>query len=171
MSGDRVREQRPERSWWGLWRRLDLIGPDGEPFLRRRGLDGQRLRLGGVLLHRIDAPDPGLDLHDHPWAFLSVVLRGGYIEEWAETRHACQRWATPQVRRWRRWSIHRMPLTVAHRITAVEPGTVTLVVRGRHRRRWGFYLPGGWIDWEEYPYDERRPVAVDSNRPEEVRRV
>jgi len=62
-----------------------------------------------------------------------------------------------------------MPLNIAHRITAAEPGTTTLVLRLRKVRRWGFYLPHGWVDWQAYDYDARRPVSVDSNKPEEIR--
>lgn len=161
-----------------VWRRLDLIH-DGRTFLRRRGVD---LRLGGVLVHRIDAPDPGLDLHDHPWPFVSIVLRGGYTEEFAETRHASRqadlaeandrpehgyRCSRGVSRRWGRWSIHRMPLDIAHRITDADKGTVTLVIRGRKRRRWGFYLPHGWTDWANYDYETRRPSAARSNKANE----
>lgn len=144
----------------GWYRRLDLIH-GGRTFLRRRGLD---LRWGGILVHRIDAADPGMDLHDHPWAFVSIVLRGGYTEEFCDTRLAT---GDLGERTWRRWSIHRMPLNIAHRITAVEPNTVTLVLRTRKTRRWGFYLPTGWVDWEAYDYAQRRPVSVESDRPEE----
>lgn len=211
------------RPWW---RKLDLIH-DGRTFLRRRGVDA---RLFGVLLHRIDAPDPGLDLHDHPWPFVSIVLRGGYTELVASIvpyRYEPGSWgawlfdgepdpltgalakALPpgqraaieaslrakagrlkqlgrlpheqhergvltdfQTRRWRRWSIHRMPLDVAHRIARVEPGTVTLVLRGRKVRRWGFFMPaaeGGWVDWEDYDYEARRPLRAVSNRKGETR--
>lgn len=61
-----------------------------------------------------------------------------------------------------------MPLTVAHTIVDVDPGTVTLVIRGPKVRRWGFYPPGGWVDWERYDYAARRPCAVDSNVPGET---
>lgn len=32
------------------------------------------------VMHRFDAPDHG-DAHDHPWAFRSIILHGGYVEE------------------------------------------------------------------------------------------
>lgn len=201
MSGDH--EIRPTggrgedgRSFLGFrWRSLDLIH-DGVTFLRRRGIE--HLRLGGNLIHWLDGPDPGLDLHDHPWPFVSIVLRGGYTEEWAEVlgrtegdwltcpgcgcaicshRYDGCRWhalctapglAPIQQRAWRRWSVHRMPLDVAHRITAVEPHTITLVLRGRKVRRWGFFMPNGWVDWEDYDYDARRPVSVRSSKANEV---
>lgn len=33
-----------------------------------------------MVLHHFTAPDHG-DPHDHPWAFVSTILRGGYTEE------------------------------------------------------------------------------------------
>lgn len=138
----------------GMFRRLQLVGPDGR-FLDRVGID---LNLLGVYLHRIDQADPGLDLHDHPWPFLSIVLRGGYTEEVVDTREAGR--AARRFRRsWLRGSAHRLRLHEAHRIIDVLPGTVTLVLRGRKQRQWGFYLPYGWVDQQKYDYATRRPVS------------
>ena len=156
------------RRW--VWRALDLVGPRGR-FLRRRGLD---LPLFGVYVHDIEQPDPGLDLHDHPWPFVTIVVRGGYSEEYAHTRDASA-WAGiaeeldeshgpaglhPRglVRTWRRGSIHRIRMTEAHRIIVADPGTRTILLRGRKTRGWGFYLPIGWIDQTRYDYDARRPI-------------
>lgn len=72
--------QRPNRDRHVLGfrvRRLDLRGPDGSTFLRRRGIEHERL--GGLLLHFLDGPDPGLDLHDHPWASMIPQPSGGPI--------------------------------------------------------------------------------------------
>lgn len=179
-------EQRPtrDRSLLGFRvRSLDLIH-NGATFLRRRGLEHERI--GGVLLHRIDAPDPGMDLHDHPWPFVTIVLRGGYTDEAADARHACERAADAETveramgarpgemtrgerRVWRRWSVHTMPLVLGHRIVSAQPGTVTLVLRRPKVRTWGFYTPEGWVSWEDYDYDARRPCGVESNHPEERR--
>lgn len=149
----------------GFLRRLELIGVRGT-FLRRRGIN---LGLFGIYIHSLDAPDPGLDLHDHPWWFASLVLRGGYTDEQCDTRDACE-WAAEAEslpgrlrgvpHTWRRWSLHTMPLHIAHRITHVEPDTVTLVFRGRRRRRWGFYTPQGWFDEAVYDNDRRQATEV-----------
>lgn len=162
--------QRPDgRRFFGLWRHLDLIH-DGATFLRRRGFDLRRF--GGVVVHHIDGPDPGMDLHDHPWSFVTIILRGGYIEEAAHTmvlKLAAEHGygVDVTVRRWRRWSIHRMPLTVAHRIIHADQDTLTLMLRWRKVRTWGFYTPAGWVSWEDYDYATRRPCTVDSSHPEE----
>ena len=137
----------------GVWRRLILRGPAGT-FLVRRGVD---LKLFGVYVHDITAPDPGLDMHDHPWAFATLILRGGYSEHYAEARTP----ELPHFRQWRRGSVHRMRQTDIHRIVDVEPGTLTLVVRGRKTRPWGFYqvTEGLWVDQCDYDYESRRPVS------------
>jgi len=158
----------------GLWRRLKLVTPGGRVFLDRSGVD---LRLFGVYVHRIELPDPGLDLHDHPWPFVSIILRGGYTEEaaaardaqafaaWAETVElsgAAERGSIPRGyrRTWRRGSVHRIRTTDAHRITTTEPGTLTLVLRGRKWRSWGFYCPDGFVDHRRYDYETRRPLEA-----------
>lgn len=161
----RAHDDRDQRR--GIFRRLTLVGPRGT-FLRRAGID---VRLVGVYLHRIDAPDPGIDLHDHPWSFASLVLRGGYLEEHAETREAPSlAWIAEQVnapascrsgvlRSWKAGSFHRIRLHEAHRIVDVKPNTITLVLRGPKVRSWGFYLPLGFVDQRDYDYAARRPVA------------
>src|SRR5688500_6187293 len=73
--------------------RLTLRDNTGRSFLHRRGIDVLPF---GVYVHRILAPDPGLDLHDHPWPFVTLILRGGYVEEVADARQASQ-WAIDAV--------------------------------------------------------------------------
>lgn len=150
-----------------LRRRLTL-SHDDKPFLDRWGIVHERL--GGFYLHHVADADPGKDLHDHPWAFVTFILRGGYTEQTAQAREAvllasfAERWpdtCTSGVERiWRRFSVHRMPLNVAHRITSAEPGTWTLVLRGPTRRMWGFFIPDGWVSFKKYDYETRRPSSI-----------
>lgn len=103
----------------------------------------------GIYLHRIDRPDLDRDCHDHPWSFVTIVLRGGYKEERREP--SCSR-----IARWRwRFSVAYRHRTDAHRIAVVLPNTWTLVIRGRDTLTWGFYRDVGhgltrWIDWRQY---------------------
>ena len=168
-----------------LLRRLTL-SHDGEPFLERWGLVWDRL--GGVYIHHIAAADPGMDLHDHPFAFVTIVVRGGYFERYCDTRQAALRpevvrgprhldhegryWGWRKigditqpncVRRRRLPSVHFMPLHIAHQIEAVDKNTWTIVLRGPTRRRWGFYDRGRWVDWEAYDYEVRRPSSAVGN--------
>ena len=104
-----------------------------------------------VFLHHIKGHDQGRDLHDHPWNFWTVVLRGGYVEEVPRRSgvgvigRAVIRWNGPQwrgliPRPWRHRHAEQL-----HRITHASPHTWTLVVTGRRRRVWGFQTDHGWI--------------------------
>lgn len=159
-------------------RRLTLRRSDGEIYLDRWGI---RTRFFGVYLHRMAAPDPGIDLHDHPWPFVSIILRGGYTEEVAEARDACliariaEAFASTSgrevrrgsVRSWGAGTVHRVRLHECHRIVALaRRPTWTLVLLGRTARSWGFFEPEQWV----HAYNEdggsrsiRRPLFADTD--------
>lgn len=154
--------------------RLTLRRSDGAVYLDRRGV--VRERLGRILLHRMDAPDPGVDLHDHPWTFVSIVLWGGYTEQRALCREApllaqtaecyptCRRGV--EVER-RPGSIKVMRLDECHTIIRLHRRrSWTLVIGGPRRRSWGFYLPTGYMSEAEYDSSvraERRDLWSDQN--------
>lgn len=153
-----------------IWRRMTLRRADQAVYLDRWGI-GTR-RWGGVMLHRMDAEDPGIDLHDHPWTFVSIVLVGGYTEERCLVRDAPEHAKLAdqsklqrihlglppmhsvrgEVEHRNRWSVRRLRLDECHRITALDEGkrTWTLCIHGPVRRRWGFYLPTGYMDEKTY---------------------
>lgn len=145
----------------GIWRRLRLRRADGRVYLDRWGIAHDRI--GRLLLHCMEAPDPGIDLHDHPWWFCSIVLRGGYTEQRALIREApalarvaerfpdtCTRGV---VEHRRLGSVRTMRLDECHTIIELDRRKVwTLVIGGPRRRQWGFYLPGGYMS--ERTYDE-----------------
>lgn len=130
-----------------LWRRLTLTTGEGRTYLDRRGL---QTRWFNVYLHRIEAPDPGRDLHNHPWWFAALVLRGGYREQYRQPAGRYGNVRSDGARTWGRWSFHAMPLTTWHRIVKVEPRTLTLVVTGPYRQHWGFDTADGFVPHEAY---------------------
>lgn len=156
----------------GVRRRLTLRRGDGDVYLDRWGLSHPRI--GGVLVHRMTAPDPGVDLHDHPWWFGSLILWGGYDEERNDTRtapfdarfaeaiegaggRAPRGWLVE--RRWLSW--RSMRLDECHRIIRLRRRTCwTLVVNGPRRRTWGFYEPKGWVKHTDSA-TERRDLAAE----------
>lgn len=95
-------------------------------------------------LHHLHSSDPGA-LHDHPWGFVSFIIKGSYVE------------TTPEGTFLRkRWSVIRHKATDLHRLTI--PGspngqTWSLVFFGRRTREWGFLTDDGWVPW--YQYDDR----------------
>jgi hypothetical protein len=139
----RITAGRPGR--WGLLSGID-IGADGDPYLDRlRLLETPWL---AVYLHHIHRPDKDPDPHDHPWAFVSLVLCGGYREYvWPDKRDE-DRWyerARP------RWSLRRLDRRAAHLISEITGPLWTLVVTGPRRGEWGFWQGGRFVPWQDYP--------------------
>jgi len=103
-----------------------------------------------VMLHWINGPDPEPHTHDHPVSFLSFILRGGYSEhrQDIDKSNRCPR-GRPHNRT-HTWFNHISAGRTAHRIYAVTPGTLTLVLAGPKTREWGFHTPDGWVHWKDY---------------------
>ncbi|GMV81224.1 MAG: hypothetical protein AMXMBFR7_24080 [Planctomycetota bacterium] len=134
-----------------------ITTPDGEPYLYRYTL----LYLPGfrLYLHRIFRADGDRHLHDHPWNFTSLVLKGGYREE------------TPQgIFERRAGALIRHKAEDYHRILELYTQSAwTLVLCGRKRRPWGFLVGNRWIPWNEYlrespPEAPKTPSAASSSR-------
>jgi hypothetical protein len=133
--------------------RFDINDPKtGELYLRRWRI--VQTPWFSLFLHKIATPDKDRDLHDHPWPFLSLVLRGGYDERLAiDAAEAAINGYRPLTEVARRgWlSIGLRRATTAHRITRLHrTPTWTLVLTGPRRRSWGFYTESGYVDWKRY---------------------
>jgi hypothetical protein len=129
---------------WAFLEGFD-VGAGGDPYL-------DRLRIiqtpwFGVYLHHIHRPDIDRDPHDHPWAFASLVIAGGYTERvWPDKRDL----AKCHLRQRDRWSLRLLRRSGAHIITEIQQSLWTLVVVGPRRADWGFWTPGGFVGWKEY---------------------
>ena len=112
---------------------------DGDPYLTRRFVF--KCRWFRVYLHEIHRADDDRDKHDHPWNFLSLLLTGGYVEEYKGR----MKWRWPL-------SVARRRAEDAHRIAYVTqtPKTRTLVFVGKRRREWGFHTKAGWTWWQNF---------------------
>lgn len=96
-----------------------------------------------VYLHHLHVSDEDRALHDHPWAFISVLLSSGYFE-WVQVTGGYRKlWR-------RRFSVLCRPAVWRHRLELVQP-TWTLIVRSRRLREWGFMTEDkGWMHWKAY---------------------
>jgi len=124
-------------------KRFDICGPDGSLYLRRWTL----LKLFGwkLMLHRIVRPDYARDLHDHPWSFVTVVLRGGY----SELMRSDDGREVRRINKPLRIRINRAPHP--HLIDRLLNGDAwTLVLHAQDVREWGFYTECGWMPWRTY---------------------
>lgn len=167
--GDQVHPQQAKQGpEWAFFRWLRLSNPDGSKYLTRLRII--QTPWFGLYLHWIYAPDGGRDLHDHPWWFVSFLIKGRYTEEcgspWGD------RWAFgipdravietandgfktyPTLWRWKndiKW-INRKSATGLHQILSMTRSPViSLVLVGPRVRKWGFVTPKGeWIQAEHY---------------------
>jgi hypothetical protein len=136
---------------WVWWRWFDII-PRGETRIYLSRLNILTTPWFGIKLHWIREPDQDRDLHDHPWAFASFVLWGGYTEVVPGVFKADDGWHVHHVERIVCWFNYKRAGSVlgAHRISSVRPGTVTLVFNGPRTHEWGFYTETGWQHWKDY---------------------
>lgn len=99
-----------------------------------------------VYLHQFLHDDEDRALHDHPWWFVSAMLKGGYFERVAGDRIEVR--FAPSVAYRPAEHAHRV---VLHRDDNNEPVPAwTLVITGRVTRDWGFHCPQGWIHWRDF---------------------
>jgi len=132
-----------------------LYHEDGSLYMSRWILFETRFLSARV--HHIATADYDRHLHDHPWNFWSIVLRGGYIERRPVDIDPCfSRFSgtTSQERcsvtERRAGSIARRYATDRHSVDLVAKDTWTLFIYGRKRQWWGFYTPAGKVYFADY---------------------
>lgn len=151
---------------WCAWRWTD-VDPEGQGEIYLARLHLFQTPWFSCMLHWIRRADPEPDLHDHPNAFISIVLRGWYEEEIPRNGSESERIS----RRISLWNFKSS--TDRHRIIALRDPLLTLVFAGPVVRGWGFHTPEGWEPWREYvarrraeseqalPNSGRNPTVVD----------
>lgn len=141
-----------------------VVGGRENPYLLRWWLI-PRNPLFNVYLHKFLRDDDDRALHDHPWFWCSIILRGDYVEV---TERAGVTIRTHRVRGSARcaspWRAHRielfpwwlgddnghMPQTPAEENNMRAP-VWTLFITGPRLRSWGFHCPErGWVPWQEF---------------------
>ncbi len=149
--------------------KLEVIGRAGKPYLYRWYLLNLG-RFGQFFLHRFVRSDGDLDLHDHPFNFLSLILWGGYWEELIdpyEDRKAVARDGLFErkkpVRVWRYpGTVHYSHAETIHRVVLKDGHYCwTLIWRSKKVRQWGFWVEGEWVRWDKHlgiSPDEVKPI-------------
>lgn len=133
-----------------------VIGSPDRPYLLRWWLL-PRNPVFNVYLHRFCRPDDDRALHDHPWVWASLVLRGGYFEHTIAAGGIARRhWRAPGSLRVRLpWTAHRVelrPLSVGMDLCGSPFAACwTLFMTGPRLRNWGFHCPErGWVPWQQF---------------------
>lgn len=121
-----------------------VIGGQDYPYLTRWWLL-PRNPVFNIYLHLFLRSDDDRAHHDHPWAGLTLMLRGTYTEHTIRAGGV----HVAEVRRagdWKAWLSGRF----AHRIELHEGPCWTLFVTGPRYRAWGFHCPTRWVHWKEF---------------------
>lgn len=140
-----------------------IIGDEKDPYIIRWVLFGHPA-LPGVMVHKMIRSDHERALHDHPWNFVSLILKTGY-EEQIESGDF----------------VFNMPGHIIYRaaehkhrvIIRFEPAW-TLVFFGPRKRWWGFWVEQydeftrsnvkKWCHWKKY--DQATAICSETNRVE-----
>lgn len=128
-----------------FWQWEFITRDDKTPYLDRLHIFS--CRWFSILLHKFRSSDDAC-LHNHPWHYMSVILKGGY---WEITEHVRDN----QVVRDKLWypvgSILFRRAAHTHRIELdPERPATTLILHGWKTRPWGFFTPKGWVPHREY---------------------
>lgn len=117
-----------------------IIGSELEvPYLLRWHII-PRNKYFNIYLHKFLRDDEDRARHCHPWASLSLLLSGSYIEDTVRGRKL-----------YKTWRLIYREATYTHRIELIDNKPAwTLFITGPKVRDWGFHCPKGWIPWWEF---------------------
>lgn len=143
----------------GQWCQQKILGRldiwfNGSRYMRR-WLFGSK-KWYGLRVHCIERSDADRELHDHPFSFVTLIVRGGY---WEHTADGQRKWYGPGSILFRsaevlhRIELGRMPGHLDGWVYAQDKPAWTIVIRGPYRRKWGFLTEQGWINWERFTAD------------------
>ena len=135
---------------WGRYR-IIMDRVDNQPYLERYYVflkDRERFPFN-IFVHKFLKSDTE-DVHDHPWPFLTVILRGGYWE-WRPQFDAKGR-KTGEIARWCGPGSFRWASASQYHRVELDPDVEcwTLFMPGIKQRDWGFLVRNRWVQWEQY---------------------
>lgn len=124
---------------------------DGKDYLIRYTLF--TCRWFSVKIHNILSSDYDC-MHDHLWAFITFILKGGYVEYMRPAGVAdkiiSRGGAFDRSKVYGRFSLLYRPANYVHRLEIHQP-VWTFVITFKKTRQWGFYTKlKGWVHWRDY---------------------
>jgi len=132
-------------------KRIVMDRVENEPYLERYYLFlRERNRFPfNIFLHKFLKSDPD-DVHDHPWPYATLVLKGGYWE-WIPHFDTVGR-KTGEYQAWRGPGHFRISKANSFHRIELDPDITawTLFMPGPKQRDWGFLVKNKWIQWEQY---------------------
>jgi len=107
-----------------------------------------------VFLHKFHKGDPD-DVHDHPWPYATLILKGGYYE-WTPMFDSKGR-MLGEICKWRGPGHFRICGANSYHRIELDPSVTawTLFMPGPQKREWGFLVKNKWIPNGEYLYNKQ----------------
>ncbi|MBT1702937.1 hypothetical protein [Chryseosolibacter indicus] len=157
-----MKEDEERKRFWYLFKKTVLRIRDGKEnpiYLIRYSL--LTCPWFAIKLHKIMLSDDDC-MHDHPWSFISIILKGGYVEHRPDYKAHWESHAgwffnsemNPALMPVKKTlygagSILFRKAPSVHKLEVFQPAT-TLVITFRRKRQWGFHTPSGWKYWKDY---------------------
>lgn len=132
-------------------KRIVMDRGENQPYLERYYLflkERERFPFN-VFLHKFLKSDPD-DVHDHPWPYATLILKGGYWE-WIPIFDSVGR-KTGEIQHWRGPGHFRICSATSYHRIELDPNITawTLFMPGPKQREWGFLVKNKWVQWQEY---------------------
>jgi len=132
-------------------KRIVMDRQSDEPYLERYYLflkDRDRFPFN-IFLHKFLKGDPD-DVHDHPWPYATLILKGGYYEWLPQFDSKGNKIAEMCV--WRGPGSFRVCRANSYHRIELDPSVTawTLFMPGPKKRDWGFLVNNKWIQHEQY---------------------
>ena len=120
----------------------EIISKEGIVHFKRYGIQTPWF---GIYLHFIYKADEDKHLHDHPWNYTSIVLKGSFVEQRPSGSLLFN------VKRLYPGDVVRRKAGEFHKIYALmTPAVYTLFLTGPRIREWGYNVNDTWVDNVNY---------------------
>jgi hypothetical protein len=113
----------------------EKLGKAECPYLHRWALN---FGIGSIRLHHWIRSDDKRAPHDHPWWFVTLVLKGSYTDRTFLNPDSTPMWETDKLQT---GAIRYRPANHRHIVDVTPGGCWTLMITGKKIRNWGFWVP------------------------------
>jgi len=132
-------------------KRIVMDRQENEPYLERYYifLKDRKHFPFNVFIHKFLKSDPD-DVHDHPWPYATVILKGGYYEWNPIFDDAGKKIA--ETCTWRGPGHFRICSATSYHRIELDPTITawTMFMPGPQKREWGFLVNNKWVHNDTY---------------------
>jgi hypothetical protein len=132
-------------------KRIVMDRQSNEPYLERYYifLKDRKHFPFNVFIHKFLKSDPD-DVHDHPWPYATLILKGGYWEWIPQFNSKGEKFS--EIAKWRGPGHFRTCGAKSYHRIELDPSVDcwTMFMPGPQKREWGFLVNNKWIHNEEY---------------------